>query len=106
MRPREGGKGPRVHCSAEDYMGRQEMWCKRRKLISTGLEYLGLAPHASVVGDEIWLLLGLRAPIILRRLENGNRTVLGEAYVHGFMLGEAFDNGLLEVGKSTLLTLE
>ncbi|KAK3643189.1 hypothetical protein LTR56_010336 [Elasticomyces elasticus] len=62
---------------------------------TTKERFCGLGPMDSKAGDEVWLLPGLRAPIVLRRLQNDHRMVVGEAYVHGFMLGEAFENGIL-----------
>jgi hypothetical protein len=59
---------------------------KRFFLSDTG--YLGLAPIRSQAGDEVWILQGGNVPFILRGLQNGRYLLVGEAYVHGVMLGE------------------
>ncbi|SPO06826.1 uncharacterized protein DNG_09520 [Cephalotrichum gorgonifer] len=75
--------------------------------------FLGLAPVAAKKGDEIWILPGLNAPAVLRRVADGadhgdvaaddleglslNENVVrysfvGIAYVHGIMNGEAIES--------------
>ena len=39
--------------------------------------------------DIIVVLLGFDAPVILRPKANGHHVIIGEAYVHGLMSGEA-----------------
>ena len=61
---------------------------------STGL--LGLGPIDLTIGDEVWVLVGARTPVVLRRKKASskksagicNREHLGTAYVHGMMDGE------------------
>jgi len=65
-----------------------------RTVIITQHGHLGLAPQGTKVGDEIWVLWGCAAPIILRRdmqgtCEGDTCRWLGDAYVHGAMNGEA-----------------
>ena len=50
---------------------------------------LGVGQTSVRAGDEIWLLYGATAPVILRSLPNGNYRFMGEAYVHGIMYGKA-----------------
>jgi hypothetical protein len=59
----------------------------RRFMISSN-NYIGLAPNEAQVGDEIFVLAGSSVPFILRP-EGGHHLVVGEAYVHGLMDGEA-----------------
>ena len=59
----------------------------RRFMISSD-NYIGLAPNEAQVGDEIFVLAGSSVPFILRP-EDGHHLVIGEAYVHGLMDGEA-----------------
>ena len=40
-------------------------------------------------GDIIAVLLGFDAPVVLRPKANGHHAIIGEAYVHGLMNGEA-----------------
>ncbi|KAK8093282.1 HET-domain-containing protein [Apiospora kogelbergensis] len=62
---------------------------KQRRLITTKDGYMGLAPRDTRVGDRILILQGYCAPIVARP---GQRwRVVGDAYIHGIMEGEAFD---------------
>lgn len=60
----------------------------RRRLILTQKKYLGLAPEHVVPGDVVTILMGAQLPIILRRVDS-HCILIGEAYVHGIMDGEA-----------------
>jgi hypothetical protein len=72
---------------ASDYAIRLRAMYKRRVFISqTG--YVGLAPSHVAEGDRIYLFLGGRGAYVLRSAENGNYTVVGDAFVHGIMYGE------------------
>ena len=62
---------------------------------------LGAGQPSVRVGDEIWLLYGATAPVILRPLPNGNYRFMGEGYVHGIMYGEA--GALWDTHKSILI---
>jgi len=63
----------------------------RRRLFRTSTELLGLGPMDMVIGDEVWILAGAKMPFVLRSLENGRYRLLGQAYVHGVMHGEAVE---------------
>ncbi|OCK89500.1 uncharacterized protein K441DRAFT_690019 [Cenococcum geophilum 1.58] len=68
-----------------------------RRLFITSKKYLGLGPESLKVGDSIFLLSGGKMPLILRPIVVGERPdrggrnfhLVGEAYVHGIMHGEA-----------------
>ncbi|MBE3041473.1 HET domain-containing protein, partial [Candidatus Bathyarchaeota archaeon] len=78
-----------------------------RQLVTVGGRFLGLAPVGAKGGDEVWVVPGLRAPAVLRRvdevggdmadrlegmvLEEGvpRYEFVGVSYVHGIMDGEA-----------------
>lgn len=83
--------------------------CKdRRFLVGTGNE-IGLAPQGARAGDEVVVVLGCEVPVVLRRVEGadgeGERWLnLEDAYVHGFMAGEAVEG--LESGKYELRLYE
>jgi hypothetical protein len=64
----------------------------RRLFISREDELLGLAPMDAQVGDMIALLEGGNVPYILRpKIGTGNEwEMIGDAYVHGIMDGEAW----------------
>ena len=75
----------------------------RRRLFISWAGVVGLSPWNAAVGDVICVLLGCRFPIILRPAE-GKYILVGEAYVDGFMNGEAM--ALLEEGKFKLETFQ
>jgi hypothetical protein len=60
-----------------------------RKLLITGKGYVGLAPITAQKGDIIAILFGCSMPVILRRYGDKGYKLVGEAYVHGIMEGEA-----------------
>jgi hypothetical protein len=70
----------------------------RRLFISRDEEWLGLAPSNANVGDVIALLEGGSVPYILRlsETEAGCYKLIGDAYVHGIMDGEAWKPDLLQ----------
>lgn len=55
----------------------------------TNNHLFGIASCTLKVDDQLWILHGAHAPLILRPLPNGNFTYIGEAYMHGLMDGEA-----------------
>ncbi|KAJ4366792.1 hypothetical protein N0V83_007317 [Neocucurbitaria cava] len=64
-----------------------------RRLLVSARGLLGLGPmstaQAETRKDEIWILRGARVPFILRQMGEGQYQIIGEAYVHGLMYGEA-----------------
>ncbi|KAM0185568.1 hypothetical protein ACHAPI_012125 [Fusarium lateritium] len=65
------------------------MWYGHRPFL-TDTGYLGAGYVSIEVGDELWIVSGSPAPMVLRRtgaLDN-EFTIVGEAYVHGIMNGE------------------
>ncbi|KNG82102.1 Ankyrin and HET domain protein [Aspergillus nomiae NRRL 13137] len=63
----------------------------RRRLFVTEKRYLGLGPASMLDGDEVWVVPGAGAALVLRPVEQGTFTLIGEAYVHGAMNGEAVE---------------
>ncbi|KAK5679132.1 hypothetical protein LTS10_008791 [Elasticomyces elasticus] len=61
-----------------------------RRLSWTSKGYLTLLPEAAIAGDLIVILRGGRLPFVVRPVEHGHR-LIGPAYVHGIMNGEAYD---------------
>jgi hypothetical protein len=59
-----------------------------KRLFRTDGGFLGNGPEDIEAGDEVWVLAGSRRPAVLRKLNNGNRMLVGEAYVHSLMYGE------------------
>jgi hypothetical protein len=61
-----------------------------RSVYTTEGGLLALASLQVVPGDEIWLVRGSRTPVVLRQAkEKEGYLLLGQAYVHGIMHGEA-----------------
>ncbi|KAM0549947.1 hypothetical protein ACHAPJ_009194 [Fusarium lateritium] len=58
-------------------------------LTDTG--YLGMGLESTQPGDEVWVVSGCLTPVILRKTEAeaNDYSLVGEAYVHGVMQGEA-----------------
>jgi hypothetical protein len=54
--------------------------------ISSG--HFGLGSKFAALGDELWIVNGVRSPLILRRKEEGKYILVGDGYVHGAMYGE------------------
>ncbi|KAK4169692.1 heterokaryon incompatibility protein-domain-containing protein [Cladorrhinum sp. PSN259] len=66
------------------------MCCTGRAFCVTRSGYMALVPPGTVAGDLVCVLYGLNTPFILRRCaEGGSVNLVGEAYVHGMMDGEA-----------------
>lgn len=64
-----------------------------RRLVRTRTGYLGLVPFHSRSGDKIGLFRGGALPLVIREVSNGYWHVVGDAYVHGVMMGEVYDDG-------------
>ena len=76
-------KAPGPQFSEHNYPG---VW---RRIFRTEGGYVGLAPCLADVGDKIAILKGGRVAYALRPVSTRWR-LLGDAYVHGIMRGEAF----------------
>lgn len=60
----------------------------------TAFGYVGMGPPTTQKGDQVWILRGGWVPFVLRpRSKHGEYTLVGDAYVHGIMNGEAVDKG-------------
>ena len=64
-----------------------------RRLFRTKDNYFGIAAQSLQEDDAVWVLAGAAVPMVLRRLPSGNWRLVGEAYVHGIMNGEAVKGG-------------
>ncbi|KAH8744939.1 hypothetical protein F5882DRAFT_266706, partial [Hyaloscypha sp. PMI_1271] len=64
-----------------------------RKFCLTRRGYIGLAPLAARPGDMVYVLAGVRLPLILRQDERHDVSpyvrLVGCSYVHGLMDGKA-----------------
>jgi len=62
-----------------------------RRLLVTDKGYIGVVDHKAQKGDIIVVLYGSSVPLILRPRNKGGFILIGEAYVHGIMQGEAME---------------
>ncbi|KAE9378651.1 hypothetical protein N431DRAFT_146487 [Stipitochalara longipes BDJ] len=74
--------------SVDDIYWAASRFCSGRKVFCTKQGMLGLGPAVLRDGDLCCVLFGAQVPCILRNTE-GNYKLVGEAYVHGVMKGEA-----------------
>ncbi|MCJ1296179.1 hypothetical protein MMC34_007745 [Xylographa carneopallida] len=68
-------------------------------------KYMGLYPLATRPGDKIFILLDGSMPAVLRPVDGGYK-LIGFAYAHGLMDGEAMaglENGMYKLERITLL---
>ncbi|KAF2010619.1 hypothetical protein BU24DRAFT_61857 [Aaosphaeria arxii CBS 175.79] len=65
---------------------------KGRRMFRTERNLLGMGPKSVQPGDEIWVLFSAKVPFVVRPIDNGKApkraTLVGEAYLHGYMDGE------------------
>ena len=74
-----------------------------RRLFRLDSGHIGLGPQSIQAGDEVCIVSGSQVPLVFRTLKSGGESVsplgrpryelLGEAYVHGVMHGEALKDG-------------
>ncbi len=62
----------------------------RRRICVTCNGFVGLVPASVVEGDQIAIILGGGTPFILREVEDAH-ILIGDAYFHGLMRGEALE---------------
>ncbi|KAF5580449.1 het-domain-containing protein [Fusarium pseudoanthophilum] len=62
-----------------------------RGLFATFEGRLGSGLKSTREGDEVWILDGCQVPCLLRPTGDGRYKLVGEAYVHGIMHGEALE---------------
>ena len=62
--------------------------CTKRRFFVTAAGHMGLGPRCMQPEDIVVVLRGGRKPFVLRKKVDGY-WLLGEAYVHGVMDGEA-----------------
>ena len=73
----------------DDYLAYVQLWSQKRTLIYSTEGYIGLAPSSTLPGDKICVLYGFYAPMILRPRADKAYTLIGDAYIHALMDGEA-----------------
>jgi Heterokaryon incompatibility protein (HET) len=60
-----------------------------KKFVKCDKGYIGITPNITQPGDVVCVLLGCRAPMILRPNGTGGHLVVGESFIHGLSKGEA-----------------
>lgn len=66
-----------------------------RQLFQSTRGYLGIVPTTAQSGDEIMFLQVSPVPYVFRKTEQpGEYKLIGEAYVHGVMYGELWEEGV------------
>lgn len=69
----------------------------RRRFCATGGGRLGQVTRGAQVGDLICVFYGGSVPYVIRPVDDGSFTFVGDCYIHGLMDGEAIETeGLLE----------
>lgn len=63
--------------------------CSGRRLFRTKTGFFGISNQAIQEGDSVWILAGAETPFVLRNRNGNEWLVVGEAYLHGAMEGEA-----------------
>ncbi|CVL07323.1 related to heterokaryon incompatibility protein (het-6OR allele) [Fusarium mangiferae] len=63
-------------------------YMRGRCLMRTELGYLAISSKEARPKDRVVIIAGGRTPYILRQMSDNQFTFVGEAYVHGIMLGE------------------
>jgi hypothetical protein len=90
---------------ADQFWYNLSLSCKGRCLFITKKGYYGLGPWIMKAGDECHILKGARVPFVLRKADDGlSLKVVGEAYLHGIMHGEFFNDGDGDAWVGTDLT--
>ncbi|KAH0565451.1 hypothetical protein GP486_001151 [Trichoglossum hirsutum] len=63
----------------------------------------GITTLSAEEGDEVWIVAGVDTPCVLRPARANEYEFIGEAYVHGIMMGELNDYGLLQETRDIVL---
>lgn len=89
--------GVGFHASANQQLGQRGTFFSRmfdtvaymsRRLVVTKHGIICMAPGRAHRGDLVCVLLGCSIPVVLRPIEHGKFSFIGECYVDGFMNGE------------------
>lgn len=68
----------------------QFTFTRLRRLAWSKCSSLSLVPNVTQDGDVLFIAQGAELPLVLRPLENGCYELVGAAYTHGYMHGEAW----------------
>jgi hypothetical protein len=73
------------------YMHHVSSACSNRTFFTTLDGRIGLGPSNLETGDTVCIFCNTLTPFIIRSRARGHSELIGEAYVHGLMYGEIFD---------------
>ncbi|KAL7627737.1 hypothetical protein AAE478_001932 [Parahypoxylon ruwenzoriense] len=75
-----------------------------RRFFRTRHKYFGITAESLRTSDSVWILAGADAPYVLRHAGDTDNSwrIVGEAYVHGMMNGEAL-KGDIQLGELRLV---
>ncbi|KAH7078494.1 heterokaryon incompatibility protein-domain-containing protein [Paraphoma chrysanthemicola] len=77
----------------KDYLYQLQDVAYERRPFSMSTGHIGIGPSQMMTGDSLYVLSGADVPFILRSSADGRLELIGEAYVHGIMDGEALKEG-------------
>lgn len=63
---------------------------RQRQFAVTRSGYMALVPVDTAAGDLVCIFLGAKVPHVIRKAGDAKYRLVGEAYLHGFMHGEAW----------------
>ncbi|KAK1722710.1 uncharacterized protein BDZ83DRAFT_628255 [Colletotrichum acutatum] len=98
--------GSRGMMDEEEAIG--ETMAFRRFFVTGTQRYLCIGPEGTMLGDQIFVVAGCNLPLVLREhkraTQNGTTLyeLVGEAYVHGIMKGEAIATKKAKLGWESL----
>lgn len=67
-----------------------------RNIFLTSNGCMGKGPMSAKAGHSIWIVPGVNVPLILENVRPGRYRLVGEAFVHGIMYGEALKSGKVD----------
>ena len=78
-------------------------FCYSMRAAITNTGFVGMVPCRTQRGDVVVVIKGVSVPMILRREEDRQFKVIGQAYFHGFMDGEVFEMDDMKEEELTLV---
>jgi hypothetical protein len=68
--------------------------------------YIGLMQNFAQLGDVVFIMSGVSVPFIVCEDDDEKFQLVGEAYIHGIMEGEAFQDGPGDGRMETTITMK
>ncbi|KAK2597272.1 hypothetical protein N8I77_013132 [Diaporthe amygdali] len=90
-------------CSLRDIESSFWVAYSGRRLFRTTKGFFGISNQVLDKGDSIWILAGAETPFILRNESGKEWIMVGEAYIHGLMYGEALEDMSSPLGDILLV---